>query len=135
MARPNISQSKCIMMRYGDTSTTWPQLIEVMVYETINNANWDSRATGGWLWKQYYIAYFCFFTMYIPSKSGWAICLSCPPTSGASLTDIIQRFSPTVGCGVPPNRMFKPRMQLILYSMEIKVYYINNTHKHFSSII
>ena len=57
------------------------------------------------------------------------------PASGASLTDIIQRFSSTVDCGVPPNRMFKPRMQLILYSMEIKVDYINNTHKCFSSII
>ena len=42
-------------------------------------------------------------------------CLSCPFASGASLTDIIQRFSSTVDCGVPPNRMFKPRMQLILY--------------------
>ena len=52
-------------------------------------------------------------------------------SSGASLTDIIQRFSSTVDCGVPPNRMFKPRMQLILYSMEIKVYYTNNTHKCF----
>ena len=57
-------------------------------------------------------------------------CLYCPPAS-AYLTDVILIFSSTVDCGVPPNRMFKPRMQLILYSMEIKIYYINNANKCF----
>ena len=173
LARPNIPQSKCVMMikmRYGDTSTSWPQLIDVMVYETNNNANWDSRATVAECENNIklpvYVFPLCIFLQNLRRViDGHVICilqtvqawlrwhitqpikkslckiwmgnyLPYSPASGASLTDIIQRFSSTVDCGVPPNRMFKPRMQLILYySVEIKVYYINNTHKCFSSII